>query len=308
MSYYYPNKYYNNNYNYNSQYNGNRGYQYYNNYNYYNYNNNRGFYYNNNNYNYNNNNYYYNNRNNYCYYDYKYSDFYDDSDYNDDFWEDDYLDEEEYFDMLTSEDKNVYGYMYNLPNINQRIVIIDTEVSGINEKNNILEICALEMINGRLTGEKFHSFFKPKNHMSNFLNKKHKIPKKAFFYTREQEFNIFWELLCFIKDSLIITYNASHDLEVINKGLNYYNLDQIDQFKFRCCMRIFYEKYNLKPTKFLKLKECVEYFKIKYKKCYLHLVSYDAFLVGKILEKIYEDELGNNKSVGMNNNCMNINN
>ena len=295
---YYQDKYFKNNTNYSPSFNYNQINQ-----NYYNNFSNKDFYYNNNyNYKYNYDDYK-NNYNNHGYFDYNYYDYYSDSDSDDEYWEDDYLEEDEYYDMLTSEDKNENSYMYKLPDIKNRIIIIDTEVSGITEKDNIIEICALEMIDGKLTGKKFHSFFKPKNHMSNYLIKMHKIPKKAFFYTREQEINLFLELLDFIKNSLIVTHNAEHDLNVINKGLTYYHLPPISKYKFRCSMRIFYELYNEIPTKFSKLKECCQYFKIKFNNKRLHLASYDAFLVGKVLEKIYEDQFKINK-----NNYKDINN
>ena len=224
-------------------------------------------------------------------YEYNYHDFYSDGgeDSSDDF------NEEEYYEKLTLNDKSRYGYMYELPDINQRLIILDTEVSGRNLKDfNLLEVCAYEMINGKITNNKFHSFFKPKNFMSSRAIKKHKVPKKAFYYTKEEEIEILLEMRWFIGTSLIITHNASYDLEIINKGLERYDLPKISPNQYRCSMRIFLQYYPKYSSKFSQLKECCKYLKIKYRERRLHLGSYDAYLVCKVMKKIYRDQIDKN--------------
>jgi len=224
-------------------------------------------------------------------YDYNYNDFYSDgADYSsDDF------DEEEYYEKLTLNDKNRYGYMYELPDINQRLIILDTEVTGRNRKDfNLLEVCAFEMINGKITNNKFHSFFKPKNHMTAQAIKKHRVPKKAFFYTPENEIDILLDMRWFIGTSLIITHNASYDLDIINRALERYDLPKISPYQYRCSMRIFLNYCPEYSVTFSKLNVCCKILKIKYRERRLHLASYDAFLVGKVMEKLYRDQADKN--------------
>ena len=219
---------------------------------------------------------------------YNYDDFYTDSDSEDDDSKNDYLDDNEYFELKTLEDKNQYGYMYDLPSYKNRLIVLDTEVSGKTEKDYIIEICAFEMINGKLIyKKKFHSFFKPKKFMNKRLIKRHKIPSKVFYYRLFDEKQLLLKFLDFIKDSLIISHNAKFDMEMINKSLKYYNLPLIDPYRFKCSMRIFLENYHSFSPKFSKLKECCKFLKIKYKKKRLHLASYDAYLTGKLMEKIF---------------------
>ena len=160
--------------------------------------------------------------------------------------DDEILTEEEYYEMLNKEDKNKFGNLYGLPDIKERILIWDIEVSGNKKEGfNLIELCAFEMINGKLTGNKFHSFFKPKNKMMTYdFIKKHKIPKYVFSptYTRNEDINKFLEFLNFVKDSKIITHNAIHDMKMINKSLKYYNLSLITESQFKCSMRTFLEK------------------------------------------------------------------
>ena len=197
---------------------------------------------------------------------------------------------EENTSFKSYDDKIIYNYLYKLPPIKNRLVIIDTEVAGISSLDHIIELCALEMINGKLTSKYYHSFFNPKKRINNSILRKHKIPTKVFKYTYEQEKKIFQEFLKFVNNSIIIAHNAVFDMEKINYELNFYNLPLIDKNQFRCSMRIFLDKYTYFSNKFSKLNECCNFFRIKYDENNLHLAYYDAFLAGKIMEKIYENE------------------
>ena len=45
-----------------------------------------------------------------------------------------------------------------------RQIILDTETSGLDyDKDRIIEIGCLELVNGIYTGEKFHKYYKPDN-------------------------------------------------------------------------------------------------------------------------------------------------
>ena len=292
---------FNNNQNYNSDNIKNDNYDF-NNFDYFNDNNIKYNYSNNNNF-WNNNemnrNKKENNKNKYNYNDndansdndYNYLDFYPDykEDSNDDF------NDEEYYEKLSLYDKSRYGYMYDLPDINQRLIILDTEVSGRNRKDfSILEVCAFEMINGKMTNNNFHSFFKPKTYMTAQSIKKHRVPNKAFYYTPEEEIETFLDMRWFIGTSLIISHNASYDLYIINKGLEKYGIPKINPSQYRCSMRIFLKYYPEYSVKFSQLKECCNYLKIKFRNRRLHLASYDAYLVGKVMEKIFRDQADKN--------------
>jgi DNA polymerase-3 subunit epsilon len=211
-------------------------------------------------------------------------------------YDDEILTEEEYYEMLNKEDKNKFGYLYGLPDIKERILILDTEVSGNKKEGfNLIELCAFEMINGKLTGNKFHSFFKPKNKTITIdFIKKHKIPEYVLSYTGNDDINKFLEFLNFVKDSKIITHNAIHDMEMINKSLKYYNLSLISKFQFKCSMRTLLDKNSDCFYKFNTLEKCLDHLKIKYEKKNFHLAKYDAYYLSKIIEFMYEK---NNKNI-----------
>ena len=198
---------------------------------------------------------------------------------------------------MNMEDKSKYGYMYQLPDIKNRLIIMNIQLSGKEEKDNIIEICCLEMINGKRTRKKFHSFFRPRNGMTEESKEKHKIPEEVFNYNTKKEKALYKELLDFINDSLIIIHNARDGLEKINNELLYYKLPLINKYQFRCSQRIFFEKYE-SNSQFLnnKIYECCEYFNIRYIKKNLHSAEYEASLLLKIIQKIHKDQDSNNNS------------
>ena len=234
-------------------------------------------------------------------YEYNFKDFYNFGDLNENF------NEKEYYKKLTLNDKRRYGYMYELPDINQRLIILDTEVTGRNRKDfNILEVCAFEMINGKITKKYFHSFFRPKDFMTSRKIKKNMIPIEAFNYDPQNETETLLRMRCFIENSIIIAHKAEHDLEIINKALEHYDIEKIKPIQFRCSMRLFLKYYPECSVEFSSLSECCNYLKIKFIKKGLHLASYDAYLAGKIMEKIYESSKNQN-SIHPNNNFISSN-
>jgi len=197
-------------------------------------------------------------------------------------------DYEEYWEERKRRDQTEYANMYDLPDKNQRLVIVDTEVSGVTDKDNVIEICAFEMINGKLTGNKYHRFFKPKNHMTDGAIKKHRIPKSVFFNTPFKDRHALIDFLDFVGDSQIIAHNAVHDMEKINNDLINWSLDPIPQEQFNCSMRIFYRMFPEASPFFSSLTDCCQNMGIHVKKRNLHLATYDSYLAGKIMEKIYK--------------------
>ena len=211
--------------------------------------------------------------------------------------EKDTITDEEYYKMLNEKDKLKNQYLYGLPDIKERLLILDTEVCGNKKEGfNLIEISAFEMINGKLTNEKFHSFFRPRSNISLKYAKAHKIPFEAFHYTYSTEKNILLEFLKFIKNSTIISHNAIHDMKMINKSLKYHKLSSIPKSHFKCSTRIFFERYS-KSFKFSSLSQCLKSLKIPYEEKNLHLAEYDAYYLSKVIAKMYEGKSENTFSI-----------
>jgi DNA polymerase III subunit epsilon len=98
-----------------------------------------------------------------------------------------------------------------------REIILDTETTGFSpeEGDRIIEIGCLELINGEMTGNVFHTYINPERN----------IPKKAFaVHGISEEFlkdkplfkDVTKDFLAFIKDSPLVMHNAPFDMRFLN--------------------------------------------------------------------------------------------
>ncbi len=102
-----------------------------------------------------------------------------------------------------------------------RQVILDTETSGLDyEKDRIIEIGCLELIDGTYTGNKFHKYYKPDNLIISYeaeqihgLNNNF-LSKYPTFDQNIEEFISFWD------NAELIIHNAQFDLSMINHSMS----------------------------------------------------------------------------------------
>ena len=101
-----------------------------------------------------------------------------------------------------------------------RKLVLDTETSGLDpEKDRIIELACVEMVNDAPTGGKYHRFYNPGNIIiSNEAEQIHGLNNKFLekFSTFEKSAQ---EFLDFVKDSQLVIHNASFDLSMINTSL-----------------------------------------------------------------------------------------
>lgn len=195
---------------------------------------------------------------------------------------------------------NVYPCFSQIPLIyTERFIILDTETTGLNrdEGHHILEIAAIEMKNGFITGNQFHAFIRPRRSITLSAKQTHKMGDDFFvnFYEGDYmtEKDMMQNLLDFIGDSLIFTHNAQFDFGFINQELKYNNLPEISDKRFRCTMQIFKNIFSKKLilNQYCKghgLKNACDFFSIKVRNEKLHGALYDAMLAAKLLKNIFE--------------------
>ena len=110
-----------------------------------------------------------------------------------------------------------------------RQLIIDTETSGLDfDKDRIIEIGCLELIEGIFTGNKFHQYYKPDEiEISSESQKIHGLSNEflAEFPTFEDEIEKF---VTFVGDSQLIIHNAQFDITMINNALRRSGRNQIN--------------------------------------------------------------------------------
>ena len=184
----------------------------------------------------------------------------------------------------------------NLPDINSRCIVLDTETTGLfTDNNHIIEIAAVEIKNGFLTGNQFHAYLKPRKFIEPSAQQKHNMNniyyKEFFEGVYESDKVIMENFLIFVGSSLIFAHNATFDSQFINHELKYWNLPEIPEDNFRCSMRIFRNLFDnqifKKEIKGNSLSSCAEFFHLKFDDKKLHSALYDASLTAKLINSIY---------------------
>ena len=101
----------------------------------------------------------------------------------------------------------------------KRKLILDTETTGLNfDKDRIIEIGIVELIDNVLTQNYFHEYINPDMDISLSAQKVHGISNK-FLIGKPTFNNVVKKFLEFIKDDTIIIHNAEFDTNFINKEL-----------------------------------------------------------------------------------------
>lgn len=202
-----------------------------------------------------------------------------------------------------------YNYMKEIPPKSGRYIVVDTETTGMTQKDHIVEIGAVEIINGKLTGSQFHVYLRPRVVMSQHVINIHKIENDFYdnncktYYEKDKESMEYF--LNFAQNSLIFCHNAPFDMAFINSELRYWKLRQIEKKRFRCTMRIFTTVVSQLEPKYIfwfSLTNCCRYFNINTNEGQFHTALFDAFMAAKVMNNIYylldtEPKLMNNDNI-----------
>ncbi len=98
-----------------------------------------------------------------------------------------------------------------------RIVVLDTETTGLNpqEGHRIIEIGCVELINRRITGNRFHVYINPDRDIDQGAIEVHGITNQ-FLEDKPRFGDIFDDFIAFIKDAELVIHNAPFDVGFIN--------------------------------------------------------------------------------------------
>jgi DNA polymerase III subunit epsilon len=103
------------------------------------------------------------------------------------------------------------------PVVANRIVVLDTETTGLNpqEGHRIIEIGCVELINRRLTGNRFHVYINPDRDIDQGAIEVHGITNH-FLQDKPRFGDIHDDFIDFIKDAELVIHNAPFDVGFIN--------------------------------------------------------------------------------------------
>jgi DNA polymerase-3 subunit epsilon len=100
---------------------------------------------------------------------------------------------------------------------NKRIVVLDTETTGLNpqEGHRIIEIGCVELVNRRLTGNRFHVYINPERLIDDGAIEVHGITNR-FLEDKPRFQAIAGDFVEFIRGSELIIHNAPFDVGFLN--------------------------------------------------------------------------------------------
>jgi DNA polymerase-3 subunit epsilon len=103
------------------------------------------------------------------------------------------------------------------PVIPNRIVVLDTETTGLNpqEGHRIIEIGCVELVNRRLTGNRFHVYINPDRTIDQGAIEVHGITSQ-FLEDKPRFADILDDFIAFIKGAELVIHNAPFDVGFIN--------------------------------------------------------------------------------------------
>jgi len=107
-------------------------------------------------------------------------------------------------------------------NISNRIVVLDTETTGLStrEGHRIIEIGCVELINRRLTGKRFHAYLNPERKIDDGAIAVHGISNE-FLDDKPLFKQISAEFITFIQNAELVIHNAPFDVGFINNELSF---------------------------------------------------------------------------------------
>lgn len=106
-----------------------------------------------------------------------------------------------------------------------RKIALDTETTGLKpcQGHRIVEIGAVEIVDGKITGNKFHCYLNPHRAIDPKAEELHGLSRE--FLSAKPDFSAVWQdFVAFIKDAELLIYNADFDLGFINQELRHLGL------------------------------------------------------------------------------------
>ncbi len=119
----------------------------------------------------------------------------------------------------------------NLIRPHTRQVILDTETTGLNASSGdrLVEIGAVEVIERKLTGRRFHVYLNPQRDMPAEAQAVHGL-SSSFLKDKPLFKSVAKDFLEFIKDSELVIHNAPFDVGFLNWHLQQESLGRLDQY------------------------------------------------------------------------------
>ena len=161
-------------------------------------------------------------------------------------------------------------------------IFLDTETTGLESKlgHRIVEIAAVEMLNRRLTGKRFHNYLNPEREVEAGALQVHGLTND-FLQEKPRFSDITSELLEFIDGAELIMHNAPFDVGFLNNELGLAKLEPLENYCHSITDTLKMAK-ELHPGKRNNLNALCERYQINNSKRVLHGALLDAELLAEV--------------------------
>tara|TARA_E500000075_G_scaffold122171_1_gene123345 strand:- start:1 stop:669 length:669 start_codon:yes stop_codon:yes gene_type:complete len=174
--------------------------------------------------------------------------------------------------------------------VNRRL-ILDTETTGLDfDKDRIIEVACLELIDDVFSGEKFHNYYSPENIIISKQSEEIHGLNNDFlkkYNSFESEIQSFLE---FIGDSQLIIHNAQFDLSMINNALKRIGKKMIPDEQTLCTLELSKKKF---PGSKNNLNALCRRFGISLEEREKHSAITDCFLLLQVFQELNGGKQGN---------------
>lgn len=173
--------------------------------------------------------------------------------------------------------------------MNKRLIILDTETTGLKPEqgHKLIEICAIEVINGVKTGEIFHTYINPQRDVPYEAFKIHGISTE-FLADKDIFAKVALKFIDFIKDGTLVIHNARFDVGFLNYELKSLNHPTINLNEVIDTLSIARKKFPGSPVS---LDALCKRFKINLSKRDKHGALIDVELLYEVYNYLSEDHL-----------------
>ncbi|KNH06877.1 DNA polymerase III epsilon subunit [Perkinsela sp. CCAP 1560/4] len=97
-----------------------------------------------------------------------------------------------------------------------RVVIVDTETTGVTRHDQIIEIGAVEVIGNHITGRSYHAHIKPTCRVHPMASRVHGLKTDSIVLQQARGIkDVFPEFMQFVADSPIVCHNTSFDMRFL---------------------------------------------------------------------------------------------
>lgn len=172
-----------------------------------------------------------------------------------------------------------------------RRLILDTETTGLDfEKDRIIEIACLELIDDVFSGKKFHNYYSPENIIISKQSEEiHGLNNDIL-----KEYNSFeneiQNFLQFIGNSQLIIHNAHFDISMINNALKRIGKRRIPTEQTFCTLELSKKKF---PGSKNNLNALCRRFGISLEEREKHSAITDCFLLLQVFQELNGGKQGN---------------